>query len=87
VFGQQLDERAAGCPASVLARTTRQPRAHQLELAEQGSEDDGLVILDATASTAARAGRARRQECRDLAAKDLALHFQQERLGLGQRQA
>ena len=64
-----------------------QPRAGQLQLAEQDAEDDGLVIFEATASAAGWAGRARGQERGDLAAEDLALELQQERLGLGQRQA
>jgi hypothetical protein len=46
------------------------------------AEDDGLVILGTTASTAARAGRTGSQEGRDLARKHLALQFQQQRLGL-----
>jgi hypothetical protein len=70
----------------VLARTAAQPRAPQLELAECSSEDDGLVILDATVSTAARAGRTRREECPDLLADYLVLQLQQERLGLGESQ-
>ena len=87
MLGQQLDERAAGCPARVPAWAPTQPRAGQLQLAEQGAEDDGLVIFEATASAAGWAGRARGQERGDLAAEDLALELQQERLGLGQRQA
>src|SRR5919202_1097694 len=87
MLGQQLDERAAGCPARVPAWAPMQPRAGQLQLAEQGAEDDGLVIFEATASAAGWAGRARGQERGDLAAEDLALELQQERLGLGQRQA
>jgi hypothetical protein len=79
--------RSSTSPLVVLARTPAEPRAGQLELTEQGSERDGLPILDAIASTAARAGHARGQERRDLATEDLALHCQQKRLGFGQRQA
>jgi hypothetical protein len=71
----------------MLARTAAEPWAPQHELAEQRAENDGLVILDATSSTAGRAGRARGQERADLVAEDLALNCQQERLGFGQRQA
>jgi hypothetical protein len=45
------------------------------------------VVLDATASAAGRARRARGQERGDLTTEDLALQFQQEGLGLGERQA
>jgi hypothetical protein len=43
------------------------------------------VILDTTASTAARAAHMRSQERCDLSTEDLTLHFQQERLGLLRR--
>jgi hypothetical protein len=71
----------------MLARTAAEPWAPQHELAEQRAENDGLVILDATSSTAGRAGRARGQERGDLAAEDLALHLHEERFSLGQGQA
>jgi hypothetical protein len=86
VLGQQLDQRTAGRLPSMLARTAAEPRAPQLELAEQRADDDGLMILGATPSTAGRAVRARGQERADLVAEDLALNCQQERLGFGQRQ-
>jgi hypothetical protein len=70
----------------MLARTAAQPRAGQLQLAEPRPEDDGLVILAATASTAARAGHTRGQERRNLAAQYPVLQLQEQRPGLGQRQ-
>jgi hypothetical protein len=50
-------------------------------------EDDGLPIFDTSRSAAVRAPHARSQERGDLAADDLALEFEQERLGLCQRHA
>jgi hypothetical protein len=74
-------------PAGVVTRAAPEPWAGQLELAKQGSEQDALVILDATGSPTARARRTRSQECGNLPRDDPALNFQEERLGLGQCQA
>jgi hypothetical protein len=59
VLRQQLDEQTGGRLPRMLARTAAEPRAHQRGLAEQGSEDDGLVILGAEARSAAPCGRPR----------------------------